>query len=117
MTFDGVLSWALKAKAGDELVYHKGGQLTNFQNQHDYSDAVWGARYCYNGGLVDLFQRRDGTQFFYTARKRRNIEPPSADAVNPGTHKFAIPYLYYCNSANAHMIDGKWEGARYGQEA
>lgn len=120
MTFDNVLSWALKAKPGEQLVYHKGKQLTNVQNKHDYSDAVWGARYCYNGGLVELFQRRDGSQFFYIAMRKRVIEAPEkAYAYNCGARvdRFAIPYRYYRNSCHAHEIDGKWTGSEVDEAA
>lgn len=109
MTFDNVLSWALKSKPNEELIYHKGKQLTNVQNQHDYSDAVWGARYCYNGGIVDLVQRRDGTQFFYIARKRKSVTPPEPAYVDGNrVDRFPIPYRYYRNSSFAPDIDGAW---------
>lgn len=119
MTFDNVLSWALKAKSGEQLVYHKGKQLTNVQNKHDYSDAVWGARYCYNGGLVELFQKRDGSQFFYIAVKKRAIAAPEKayDANGNRIDRFAIPYRYYRNSCHAHEVDGKWLGDRIDEAA
>jgi len=111
MTFENVLSWALQAKSGDELIYHKGGQLTNYQNKHDYSDAVWGARYCYNGGIVELKQRRDGSQFHYVAQKKSVIDQPKPayDIEGNRTEKFSIPYCYYRNSIRAGRIDGKWD--------
>lgn len=111
MTFDNVLSWALKAKPGEELIYHKGKQLSAIQNRHDYSDAVWGARWCYNAGLVDFKQKRDGSQFFYIAQKRKEVSPPEpAYADGHRIDRFAIPYRYYRNSYFAGQIDGKWPG-------
>lgn len=113
MTFDHVLSWALKAKPGEKLIYHKGKQLTNIQNKHDYSDAVWGARYCYNAGLIELVQKRDGGQFFYTAIKRKAISPPEPAYSIDGDRidRFAIPHRFYRNSACANEIpEGKWDG-------
>lgn len=112
MTFDEVLTWAIKAKPGAKLVYHKGGQLTNFQKRHDYSDAVWGARYCYNAGLVDLVQKVEGFReprtFFYTAIRREAVRPPEPAYSKDGqrvdlfripdhlrAEKFGIPSRYF----------------------
>lgn len=113
MTFDSVLKWALSAKPGEEYIYHRGEQLSNFQNKLDFSDAVWGARYCYNGGIVDFKQYRDGSQFFYVAQKKRTIAkpPPAWDMDGNRIEGFSIPYRFFRNSSHAHEIDGKW-GAR-----
>lgn len=114
MTFDNVLSWAIKARPGEVLIYHKGSLLTDFQNKHDHSDAVWGARYCYNAGLVDFTQKKDGSQFFYIATKRRNIEPPSpafAKDTDKRIDRFPIPYRFYRKSEVADQLpDGRWDG-------
>ena len=97
MTFDNVLDWAIKAKPGQKLIYHKGKQLTNTQKQHDYSDSVWGARYVYNAGLVELVQKREGLLFFYTAIKKSETAPPSPAYSIDGarTDRFAIPPRYF----------------------
>lgn len=97
MTFDNVLDWAIKAKPGKTLIYHKGKQLTNTQKQHDYSDSVWGARYAYNAGLVELVQKREGLLFFYTAIKKADIGPPAPAYSKDGTRieLFAIPTRYF----------------------
>lgn len=102
MSFQKILDWAIKAAPGEELIYHKGKQLSNFQNLHDYSDDVWGARYCYNVGLVDLKQRRDGRLFFYIAQKK-SVQSPPEKAYSVDGHRvdrFPIPTRYFRNGAN-----------------
>lgn len=97
MTFDQVLDWALKARPGEKLIYHKGKQLTNTQKQHDYSDAVWGARYAYNAGIIELIQKREGLSFFYTAVRKAVKQPPAPAYSIDGQkiHLFAIPTRFF----------------------
>jgi hypothetical protein len=113
MTFDNVLSWALKARPGEELIYHKGNLLTEFQNGHDFPDAVWGARFCYNGGVVTLTKRKDAGQHFYIAQRNKEICPPEPAFGKDTTirvDRFKIPFRFHRNSSFAHKIDGRWDG-------
>lgn len=98
MTFDQVIEWGRKAAPGASLSYRKGRQLSNEQKQHNYSDAVWGARRLYNLGLVDLVQERLGkgsqSEFDYRMiRKAREEFPKPSFAKDTGAprHLFHIP--------------------------
>lgn len=95
-SFRATLDWALAAKPGDKLVYHRGEPLSNFQKQHNYPDAVWGVRHCYNQGLVELVTKREGTDFHYWAIRREVVSPPKPAYSREGepVHLFAIPHRF-----------------------
>lgn len=105
MTFDKVRDWAMKAAPGASLIYHKGSQLSNIQKRHDYSDAVWGARFCYNCGLVDLVQKVEGPThnrtFYYTAIRKSVVKPPDPAYSIDGSpiHLFPIPERFLSKKA------------------
>lgn len=71
MTFDEVLMWGVKAAPNAKLEYYQGGMLNHFQRRHNWPDAVWGVRYLFNTGDVDLVQKRLGEgSYKYIAVKR-----------------------------------------------
>ena len=63
--------WFESAKPGEEFVYHVGFQLGVWRGMRDVSSGAMAARVLYDGGLVDLVQRRSsGLEFQYVAVKR-----------------------------------------------